>query len=156
MTRKEKRILTVICTVMLAAAVLILIRFYHTATGRTNDLSAESRDFSTGYRCSTEASEQSKTVTADAATIKRTFTHKLYTPENNYLVTATITVTGMVSGDNKTITHLSTSLSGNESEGLTISEHITEDTATVILYRNQFSVCHLQYRISQDGTIAFL
>ena len=160
MTKSEKYIFTVFCVILLVLAGFILIRYYHRvsdayALSQNQEISEEHIPIS-GYTYTTESSELVRSENSEGNTAKRTFTHTVFTPENNALAVLTITVTGNTSADSFTISHISTSLSQQHQEGLTVSEHISGETATVVLYLNQISVCHFQYRLSTDGSIIIL
>ena len=160
MTKNEKRIIAVFCLILLVLAGCILVRFYH----RVSDVYAAAESTETaeelipisGYTSTTTGGEFTASEGPDGSTVRRTFTHEVYTPENQTLAVINVTVTGNISSDSYTVSHISTSLSEESQDGLTVSEHVSGETATVVLYVNQISVCHFQYRLSSDGSIDFL
>ena len=160
MTTKEKRLIAVFCIVLLVIAVCILLRYYNRVSSyyAVADHSTAIKDtaYLTGYHYTTVGSEITKTENPDGFTSKRTFTHAVYTQDNQDFVTITVSVTGNISGAATAISHITTSLSEAAPDTLTISEHLSVETATVVLYVNQISVCHFQYRLSADGSIDHL
>ena len=160
MEKKEIRILALFCAVLLVLAGYILLRYYHRVSDyyatventTANDVSA----YLTGYHYTTTASQLTMSEDPDSTTSRKTFIHEVYTQDHQDFVTVTVSITGNISTENGTISHISTSLSESLMDGLTISEHLTGETATVVLYVNQISVCHFQYRLSADGSIDFL
>ena len=160
MTKNEKCIFAVFCVILIVLAGFILIRYYHSVTDyytvSERPETAEDLIPISGYTYTTVSDELIRTESPDGNTARRTFTHEVSTPENHLLAVITITVTGNISDDRLLISHISTSLSNEQQEGLTVSEHISGETATVVLYVNQISVCHFQYRLSTDGSIVFL
>ena len=160
MTTKEKRLIAVFCAVLLILAGCILLRYYKRVSSyyasAENSASIESPAYLTGYHYSTTVSEITHTVDPDGTTFRRTFTHEVYTQDDRDFVTVTVSVTGNISSKATAISHISTSLSNIQLDGLTVSEHISGETATVVLYVNQISVCHFQYRLTADGSIDHL
>lgn len=108
-----------------------------------------------GYFCVTE--EKQEPTESDGINCA-VFFHKVYDPDAEYLTTLTVTILGSYdeSTQSASIPNISVSLSDDTIEGLSTSQHLSGDTATVILYRNQMSVCHFQYRVYPDGTISLL
>ena len=157
MTTKGKGFIIFFCAVLLVLAACILLRYYHRVSNyyatventAASDLSA----YLTGYHYTTTASQLTTAEDPDGITSRKTFIHEVYTQDNQDFVTVTVSITGNISSENSTISHISTSLSEAQLDGLTISEHLSGETATVVLYVNQISVCHFQYRLSSDGTI---
>jgi hypothetical protein len=160
MTKNEKSIIAVFCLILLVLAGFILVRYYH----RVNDSYALSGSTETaeeqipiaGYTCSTTSGDLSRSEDSDNCTAKRTFTHEVYTPDGDHLTTVAVTVTGSISSDSFAISHISTSLAKEANPVLTVSEHLSDETATVVLYLNQISICHFQYRLSSDGSVDYL
>lgn len=108
------------------------------------------------YSCVTGESEAQE-VTSDTGTVMaKAFSHRIYNSNNEYVVTLTTTVTFPAVESPTEITAVSGSLSDAQMEGFTISEHLAGDTGTVVLYLNQMSVCHFQYRLYADGTLELL
>jgi hypothetical protein len=157
MSKNEKCFIAVFCIILLVLSGFILIRYYHRVSNdyavseSTEDLIPVS-----GYTYTTASGELTTSEHPEGISSRRTFTHKVYIQENQALAVISVTVSGNISDDSLTITHISTSLSEEVQDGLTVSEHISGETATVVLYVNQISVCHFQYRLSQDGSIDFL
>lgn len=108
------------------------------------------------YSCITGESEMQEAVTENGTVMVKAFSHKIYDPMEEYMVTLTTVLTFPAGESGTEFSSVSGSLSDAQAEGFTISEHVSGDTATIVLYRNQLSVCHLQYRIHKDGTIEFL
>ena len=160
MTKNETCIFDVFCVILLVLAGFILTRYYHRvsdyyATPESPESSEEQIPIS-GCTYTTVCGELIRNENPDGSSSRRTFTHEVSTPENHPLAVIAVTVTGSISTDSLAVTHISTSLSEEQQEGLTVSEHISGETATVVLYINQISVCHFQYRLSTDGSIVFL
>ena len=160
MTKNETCIFAVFCVILLVLAGFILTRYYHRvsdyyAAQERPEISEERIPIS-GCTYTTASGELIVSENPDGNTSRRTFTHEVSTPENHPLAVISVTVTGSISSDSLAVTHISTSLSEEYQEGLTVSEHISGETATVVLYVNQISVCHFQYRLSTDGSIVFL
>lgn len=105
-----------------------------------------------GYFCVTGESETSQQTTDTGTVQVKAFSHKIYDPNGEHLVTLTTALSGW-DAEIKTVTP---ELSEAQSQGLTTSAHLSGDTATVVLYRNQMSVCHFQYRLHADSTWEFL
>lgn len=107
------------------------------------------------YYCTTEELHE---PTGNEGVVSTVFKHSIYDPEHDYIAKLAVTVTGSHSPEEGTasISSISAKLSEEAAEGLTVSEHLSGDTGTVILYRNQMSVCHFQYRLSSEGNIKFL
>lgn len=108
------------------------------------------------YSCVTGESIETQSLSETLTAVVKAFSHRIYDPDNEYVVTLTNTVIGIYSSDAAKISSVSGTLSDAETEGFTVSEHVSGDTATVVLYLNNISVCHFQYRISPDGTLEFL
>ena len=108
-----------------------------------------------GYFCLTEELHEPTGSETVSCTV---FRHKIYDPDRDPLLTLTVTVTGsyQTAENTASILNLSVTQTDETADGLSTSQHLSGDTATVILYRNQLSVCHFQYRISPDGTISLL
>ena len=160
MTKNQKCIFAVFCLILLILAGFILTRYYHRVSDyyfiyESPEVSEELIPIS-GYTYTTTCGELIVSENPDGNTSRRTFTHEVSTTENQPLAVVTITVTGNFSDNGLIISHISTSLFDEHQEGLTVSEHISGETATVVLYVNQISVCHFQYRLSTDGSIVFL
>ena len=158
MAQTEKRILAVICTALLILAGCILTRFYLRMSQKPNDTAhlLSDGEMTAGFQYSTESTDLKKTQNGEDITSTKTFTHKIYTSEGSFLAKLTVTITGSVSPSVCAIDHLSATLSEEQWDGLTTIELTSEDTATVILFQDQLSVCHFQYRIFPDGMIDFL
>lgn len=107
------------------------------------------------YSCITGTSE--KTVQLSEAETARvsSFAHMIYDPNNKYICTLSNTIVS-ISPDNASISEVKASLSDTQIDGLSVSEHLSDNTATVIVYLNQMSVCHFQYKLSSDGIIEFV
>ena len=105
-----------------------------------------------GYLCVTGESGMEEAASRGTAVAVKAFSHRIYGPQGDYVLTLTTTV--IVSAD--AVSSVSASLSDAQKDGFTTSEHVSKDTGTVILYLNQLSVCHFQYRLQEDGTISFL
>lgn len=86
------------------------------------------------------------------------FTHRIYNPNYDYIVTLNVSVNGSFDqeDDSATIASVTGVFSDEQIEGLSLSQHLSEDTATIVVYLNQISVCHFQYRLYPDGTIKVL
>ena len=154
MTKKQTSLIIVFCAVLLALAGVILVRYYHRVIDHyTMAETGEDLIPIAGYTYTTTDEDLSSTEGPDGSTIKRTFTHAVFAPDGSKLTTVTVTVSGNISNDSSSISHISTSLSEEQSNVLTISEHLSRETATVVLYVNQISVCHFQYRLSPEGSI---
>ena len=110
----------------------------------------------TGYHYNTTANDFIVSENTTGITSRRTFTHRIFTQQNQNLAVVTVTVNGSISADNTEISHVSASLSDEQMDSLNISQHISGQTATVVLYVNQISVCHFQYRLLSDGDIELL
>ena len=156
MTKKETSIIAVFCVILIILAGIILIRYYN----RVSEYSAATKNEEiisvTGYHYSTRAKDLIVSENTTDITSRRTFTHRIFTQQNQNLAVVTITVNGSISADNTEISHVSASLADEQMDGLTVSQHISGQTATVVLYVNQISVCHFQYRLLSDGNIEFL
>ena len=157
MTTKDKRFIVVFCAVLMVLTGCILLRYYNRVSTyyATFENSATAGDpaYLTGYYYTTSNSELTKAANPDGTTSKITFIHQVYDQDEQDFVAVTVSITGNISSENRVISHISTSLSDESLVGLTISEHISGEAATVILYVNQISVCHFQYRLYSDGTI---
>lgn len=113
---------------------------------------------SSAYSCVTGASEE-QVETTETGTVKvKAFSHRIYNPNNDYVVTLTtvLTISCPDADGSQTLADVSGSLSDAQKDGFTISEHLAGDTGTIVLYLNQTSVCHFQYRLHSDGTIELL
>lgn len=108
-----------------------------------------------GYFCTAEEMFE---PTGSETVNSTVFRHKVYDPDMEYLSTLTVTITGSYNEpENKaSIQSISVNHSDDAAEGISSSQHLSGDTATVILYRNHMSVCHFQYRIESDGNIMLL
>ena len=151
MTQSEKRLLAIISIALLILSGCILIHSYMRIS---ENRSLEETIY--GYYSNTESTQHMQTQNGDTVTSAITFAHSIYTSEQIHLADLAVTVKGVISPTNCTISHLSATLSEKQWDGLTVSEHITNDTATVILFLDQLSICHFQYRIFPDGNISFL
>ena len=111
-----------------------------------------------GYYCITGESEAVDVIGSEDTQRVQVFAHQVFDPQGEYIVTLTATVTGEHSPEEDTaaVTRISASLTNAAIEGVTTSEHISKNTATVVLYWNQTSICHFQYRLYPDGTLEFL
>lgn len=160
MEKKEKCMIVIFCAVLLVLAAFILLQYYNRIsnyyTEPKNSVSIQEPAYLIGYHYATTASEITQTEDPDGTTSRRTFTHKVYTQDNQDFVTITVNITGNITSDSIDISHISTSLSGDHPENLTVSEHLFGETATVILYINQISICHFQYRLTANGSIDHL
>lgn len=110
------------------------------------------------YRCVTGVSEEIQQLSETETAKVKVFAHKIYNPDGEYVVTLTASVTGRYSEseDTASIVSVSGTFSDAQKDGFTLSEHISGDTATIVMYWNQTSVCHFQYRVYSDGTMEFL
>ena len=157
MEKKDKRVLAIFCTLLLILAGCILLWYYNHVSNYyatlENTVTAEDPAYLTGYHYTTTASQLTTTEDPNGIASRKIFIHEVYTQDDQDFVTVTVSITGNISTKNSTISHISTSLSEAQLDGLTISEHLSGETATVILYVNQISVCHFQYRQSADGSI---
>ena len=151
MTQSEKRLLTILSILLLILTVSVLTRTYFKT--ETNDSYEE---ISIGFHCSTDIARDTQTQDGDTVTSVKSVNHSIYTSEGSKLTDLCVTVTGSVTPAECGISHISTSLSDQQWDGLRVSELTAQDTATVILFQDQLSVCHFQYRISQNGEINFL
>ena len=122
-----------------------------TNPGNTEYLSAEQVGRSE-YSCVTSESETHDTKAEEGTVYTKAFTHEIYNSEKEYMVTLTTTITASNTGSGFALSSIKGDLTDAESDGLTVSEHISGNTGTVILYLNQLSVCHFQYRVSADGS----
>ena len=165
MTQKEKRILCILCFTLILLAAGILTRYYFQMKQWKIDNSPDpsevavamtGEELTAGYRAVTTQSQIAQTQSGTKTVLSRTFTHKVYSPEGAYLATVTASVIGTITDSEAVITDLTAQLSDEQREGLTLSEHISGNTGTVVLYLNQISACHFQYRLSMDGTLKFL
>lgn len=111
---------------------------------------------SSDYSCITGESETHETASAEGTVYVKAFAHKIYNSEKDYIVTLTTTITASATDSGITLSSITGDLTEAESDGLTVSEHISGDTGTVVLYWNQMSVCHFQYRVSSDGSFELL
>ena len=109
---------------------------------------------SSSYSCITEESETREVTTETGTVMVTALSHRIYNPNNKYVVTLTTTVT--CASDYSGIRDITGTLSDAQSEGFTVSEHLVGDTGTVIVYLNGLSVCYFQYRLHADGTLEFL
>ena len=151
MTQSEKRFLTIISITLIILTCVILARnLLQVSKSHPNE------EITVGYHCTTDNSELSLTKNGDFIASSITFTHSVSTAEGNKLTDLTVAVNGSVSPAESSITHISAQLSDQQWDGLTVSELTTADTATVILFQDQLSICHFQYRIFPDGRIKFL
>ena len=157
MTKKDKRFIVVFCAVLLVLAGCILLRYYNRISNYyatlENTATAGDPAYLTGYYYTTSNSELTKAEDPDTITSKKTFIHQVYDQDEQHFVTVTVSITGSISSENRVISHISTSLSDTQMDGMTISEHLSGETGTVVLYVNQISVCHFQYRLTPDGSI---
>lgn len=108
------------------------------------------------YSCITGESEIQEVTSDGEAVMVKAFSHKIYDPDNEYVVTLTTAVTFPAEEGVSEITAVSGSLSDAQADGFTVSEHLSGDTATIVVYRNQMSVCHFQYRVYSDGSVELL
>ena len=113
---------------------------------------------SSSYSCVTGTSENNRQISESETANVKAYAHVIYNPSNEYIVTLTTTfVCSSTDGGNRfEIMEISASLSDAQIDGLTISEHRSDDTATIVLYLNQMSICYFQYRLSSDGTIEII
>ena len=157
MEKKEIRIIAIFCSVLLILAGCILLRYYNRVSNYyaaiENSAANEVSTYLTGYHHTTTASQLTKTEDPDGVTSRKTFIHEVFTQDNQDVVTVTVSITGNISTENRNISHISTSLSEEQLNGLTFSEHLSGEAATVVLYVNQISICHFQYRLTSDGSI---
>ena len=160
MTTKDKHFIVIFCAVLLVIAGCILLRYYHRVSNyyatAENSAASNISAYLTGYHYTTTASPLTTDEDPDGIASRKTFIHQVYDQEKEHFVTVTVSITGNISTENSTISHISTSLSEAQLDGLTISEHLSGETATVVLYVNQISVCHFLYRLSADGAIDHL
>lgn len=108
------------------------------------------------YSCVTGESETQQTITDSGTVWVKAFSHRVYDPNGEYVVTLTTTVIGTAEDGTAVVSAIRGNLSDAQADGFTVSEHISGDTGTIVLYRNQMSVCHFQYRILSDGSVKFL
>lgn len=110
------------------------------------------------FQCVTGESEAQLADSDGGTLFLKAFVHKIYDSEAEPTVTLTVSLAGTYGqeGGTAAFTEVSGSLTEAAAEDLTISEHLSGDTATVILYMSGVSVCHFQYRLSADGTISLL
>lgn len=111
-----------------------------------------------GYYCITGESEEVDAISSESTQRIKVFAHQIFDPNCNYVITLTTTISGQHSFEEDTaaITDLTASMSDAATDGFSASVHISKNTGTVILYRNQQSVCYFQYRLLPDGTFSFL
>lgn len=110
------------------------------------------------YYCITGESKE-QAVDSDTGTVTvKAFSHKIYNPNQEYVITLTTTVTGSCSAEEASaqVTKISGTLSDAQMDGFALSEHVSGDTGTIVVYLNGISVCHFQYRIYSDGNIEFI
>lgn len=148
MTQSEKHLAVVLGIALIILSVLIL-------TPNKKQMPSQEK-ITVGYHCSTVSSESTQTQNGDTTTSVRTYTHSIYTSEGNKLTDLTVTVSGITSPSECAVSHISALLTDQQWDGLTVSEHTAADTGTVILFQDQLSVCHFQYRISPGGEICYL
>ena len=151
MSRNEKRLLSIISIALVMLACSILARKYFMIS-----YSAPREELAAGFHCVTDVSQPIQTHDGDIITASQTFLHNIYTSEEHDIADLHVTVTASVTPSGCTISHISTSLSNQQWDGLTVSDLTAADTATVILFQDQLSICHFQYRISPDGEIEYL
>lgn len=110
------------------------------------------------FQCITGQSDAQLTDSEGGTILVKAFVHKIYDSEDQPTVTLTVSLTGTYSQESDTaaITDVNGTLTEAAVEDLTISEHLSGDTATVVLYMSGVSVCHFQYRLASDGTIELL
>lgn len=110
------------------------------------------------YSCVTGESEKQSASSETGDVNVKAFAHQIYDPNNEYIVTLTATVTWPNPSDADTpkMEGISGSLSDAQIDGLTLSEHLAGDTGTIVVYLNQISICHFQYRLSSDGSVELL
>ena len=162
MTQTEKRCFIIICLFLIILAAGIVTRYYFKVALLAESESVDpstvigSNEIAVGFRCTTDANQTARTENGDFITTANSFQHKIYTADGTYITALTVTVSGSTSPSETKITHLSATLSDEQWSGLTVTEHLTGDTATVLLFQDQLSICHFQYRVIQDGTISYL
>ena len=127
------------------------------ATAETADPLTVSEIGASSYYCITVESEETEQITEEDTIAKaRAFSHKIYNPNYAYIGTLTTVAAGTADGESCKMASVSGELSDEQMDGLTLSEHLSGDTGTVVLYLNQVSVCHFQYLLYPDGTVEFL
>ena len=111
-----------------------------------------------GYFCVTGVSDAVDAIGTDGTRRVQVFAHRIYDPEGEYIVTLTSTVVGIHSQEEDTasILEITGQLTDAAAEGFDLSNHISKNTATAVLYWNCQSVCHIQYRLYPNGTIDIL
>ena len=162
MTKRETRILLILFLILSILTGVILTRYYFKMKVLSSPNPEEVAEAMTGdelpggYRVITATSQLSKSTSGSKSVCSRTFTHKVFSPAGVYLVTLEVSVTGEAEGESVSIASVNPQFSDEQTDGLTLSQHLSGDTGTVVLYRNQVSVCHFQYRLSSDGMLDFL
>ncbi|MBQ3192444.1 MAG: hypothetical protein IJB59_02610 [Oscillospiraceae bacterium] len=165
MTRKETRIFIIICLLLAVLAGVLITRYYFQMKQWKIENSPDpsevaqamtGEELTAGYRAVTTESLVSQTQNGSQTVLSRTFTHKIYGPDGAYLATLQSNVIANLTDAEPSVTSVSAKLSDEQRDGLTLSEHVSGDTGTVVLYLNQISACHFQYRVDAEGTIAFV
>ena len=109
------------------------------------------------YYSITTQSEQSTQSSMTQTVTATAFVHQIYDPDFDPIATLTTVAAGSIDSQGQcTMTQTSGTLSEVNADDLTLSEHLSGNTGTLILYRSGMSVCHFQYRLHPDGTIEFL
>lgn len=156
MTVKEKRIFLLLFSVLVILAVVMVGWHYLQMKQVAEALSGEESPIGSGYRCTTTESQLTETQNGSETNLTKIFTHKIYDPSGECLAEVETTFIGNIDAGTASATSVSAVFIKEQRSGLTLSQHCSSDTGTVIIYLNQSGIYYFQYRISTDGTIELL
>ena len=156
MTVKEKRIYLLILSVLVILAVTMVALYYHRVNQIAEALSGEESPIGLGYRCTTTESQLTETQNGSIISLSKPFTHKIYDPSGELIAELETTFVGNIDTDSASATSVNAAFTKEYRSGLTLSQHCSSDTGTVIVYSNQSCFYYFQYRISTNGTIELL
>lgn len=156
MTVKEKRIFLSFFSVLVILTVALVGWHYLQMNQAAEALSGEESPIGSGYRCTTTESQLSETQNGSKTVLSKTFTHKIYDPSGEYLAELETTFIGSIDASTASATSVSAVFIEEQRSGLTLSQHCSGDTGTVIVYLNQSGFYYFQYRISINGIIELL
>lgn len=156
MTITEKRIYILVLSVLVILAATMVGLYYHRVNQIAKASSGEESPIGSGYRCTTTESQLTETQNGSKTSLSKTFTHKIYDPSGEQIAELETTFVGNIDTDSASATSVNATFTKEYRSGLTLSQHCSNDTGTVIVYLNQSGFYYFQYRISTNGTIELL
>lgn len=143
-----------LCAVILAF--LLATHFRSSPTTPSEEALSATEIGTSTYTCVTTASEVTTQESPEGTIQSKTFSHNIYDAGGTFIATLHSDVTGILADESASITSISSNLSETAKSGMTLSEHISGNTATIIVYINNLSICYFQYRLHGDGTLELL